>query len=123
MPMYNLLEYSNNYAKTWASLWQYCRDEPDDNITNSKSFKFKSSITNNTNNADIESVKVVLPLKYLSNFWRSLETPLITLDLKWSENCVICEADRATKSAMTSTKLYVSVVTLSTRDNAICCNN
>ena len=48
MPMYDLLEYRNNYAKTSASLWQYCWDEPDDNIANSKSLKFKSSITDNT---------------------------------------------------------------------------
>ena len=80
MPIYNLLEYSENYAKTLASLWQYCRDEPDDNIADSKSFKFKSSITNNTNNAGIANVKIIVPLKHLSNFWRTPEIPLINCE-------------------------------------------
>ena len=72
MPMYNLLEHSDNYAKTSASLWQYCKDETEvDDITNSKSFKFKSSITDNPNNDGIANVKIVVPLKYLSNFWRT----------------------------------------------------
>ena len=88
MPMYNLLEYNGNYAKASASLSQYCRDDPDDNITDSKSFKFKSSITDNTNNAGIANAKIVVPLKYLNNFWKPLEMLLIncevTLDLKWS---------------------------------------
>ena len=64
MPMYNVLEYSENYAKTSASLRQCCRDKPDDNITDSKSFKFKSSITDNSNSAGIANVKIVFPLKY-----------------------------------------------------------
>ena len=57
--MYNSIEYSKNYAKTLASLWQYCRDEPDGNITDSKSFEFKSIITDNTNNAGISNVKIL----------------------------------------------------------------
>ena len=57
--MYNSIEYSKNYAKTLASLWQYRRDEPDDNITDSKSFEFKSIITDNTNNAGIANVKIL----------------------------------------------------------------
>ena len=47
MPMYDLLEYRNNCVKTSASLWRYYWDEPDDNIANSKSLKFKSRITDN----------------------------------------------------------------------------
>ena len=74
--MYNLLEYSNNNAKISASLWQYCRDEAGDNITNSKPFKFKSSITDNTNNAGIANVEIIAPLNHLSNFCGTLETPL-----------------------------------------------
>ena len=70
----------------------------DNNITDSKSSKFKSSITANPNNAGIPNLKIIAPLKYSSNFWRTLEMPLInfevTLDLNWSENCVICEANR-----------------------------
>ena len=58
MPMCNLIEYSDNYAKTSASLWQYFRDEPDDNIEDSESFKFKVKITaknpNNNNEKDVE---------------------------------------------------------------------
>ena len=66
IPMYNLLGYSEKYAKISASLWQYFRDEPDnDNTTNSKSFKFKSSITGNTNDTGIPNVKIIVSLKYL----------------------------------------------------------
>ena len=43
--MYNLIEYSDNYAKATGSLWQYSRDEPDDDIENSESFKSKIKIT------------------------------------------------------------------------------
>ena len=50
MPMYNLIEYSDNYAKTPGSLWQYFRDEPDDNIEDPESFKFKVKITGKTPN-------------------------------------------------------------------------
>ena len=122
MPMYSLLECGENYVKTSASLCQYYKDEPNDNIADSKSSIFKSSITDNTNNAGIANVKIVVPIKYLSKFWTTLRMPLIncevTLDLIWSENCVICEANRAKTFAMTSAKFYVPVVTLSTQDNA-----
>ena len=68
------------------------------------------------------NVKIFVPLKCLSNFWRALEIPLIncevTLELKWLENCFICEADRTTTFAMTSAKRFVPVVTLSHQDNA-----
>ena len=90
MPMLNLIEYSDNYSDTSGSLWQFKRDEqPIDNngafinITaeNSSSFKYKSKFIGNTNadgaNRKKENVKIVVPLKYLSNFWRSLEMPLI----------------------------------------------
>ena len=69
MPMYNLIEYSDNHAKTSASLWQYFRDEPDDNIEDSESFKFKVKITGKTlNNDNVKDVEIMVPLKYLSNF-------------------------------------------------------
>ena len=74
MPMYNLLEYSHNYAKTSASFLQYCAGKPDDhNKTDSESFKFKSRLTDNTNNAGIVNVEVAVSSKYLSNFWRTLK--------------------------------------------------
>ena len=68
MPMYNLIEYSDNYAKTSGSLWQYFRDEPDDNnIEDSKSFKSKIKITGKTpNNKSVKDVEIIVPLKYLS---------------------------------------------------------
>ena len=66
MPMYNSIEYSDNYSRTSGSLWQYYRDEPNDNLTNSKSFKSKIKITGkNPNNGNEKDVKIILPLKYL----------------------------------------------------------
>ena len=104
MPMYNLIEYSDAYSKTLASLWQYYRDEPvldnngniiyfpDDN-NNSASFKFKQKITGQTGNDGRKDVEIMVPLKYLSNFWRTLEMSLInceiSLQLKWSRKCII----------------------------------
>ena len=84
MPMYNLIEYSGNYPKTSGSLWQYCKDIPavnddgDIDIFNGNndtdSFNFKSKVKGKTNdNGDIENVEIIILLKYLSNFWRTLE--------------------------------------------------
>ena len=123
MPMYNLIEYSDNYAKTSGSLWQYYRDEPNNNLANSKPFKSKIKITGRTpaggNEKDVE---ILVPLKYLSNFWRTLEMPLInrdvTLILTWSPTCVICNSTGEAKFKITDTKLYVPVVTLSTKETA-----
>ena len=102
MPMYNLLEYSQNYAKASASVWEYCRDKADDSITSSKSFKFKSSITNDTNNAGIAEVKIIVPLRHLSNFWETLEIPLINCRVTLLLNRAICEVNRVVTFAMTS---------------------
>ena len=86
MPMYNLLEYSDNYADSSGGLWQFKRDEQNMNndrdlvnvtIADSSSFKYKSSLFKNINNGVLENVKIAVPLKYLSNFFRSLEMPLI----------------------------------------------
>ena len=78
MPMYNLVEDSDNYAKTSGSLWQYYRDEPNDNLADSESFKSKIKITGKTpNNGNEKYVEIMIPLKYLSNFWRTFEMPLI----------------------------------------------
>ena len=88
MPMYNLIEYSDNYEKTTGSLWQYFRDEPvddDDDIEDSKSFKSKTKITGKTPNDNNEKdVEIMIPLKYLSNFWRTLEMPLINCEVNLS---------------------------------------
>ena len=88
MSMYNLIEYGDNYSKTSGILWQYCRDElalatngniADFNTDNSttNSFKIKQKITGKTGDNVTKSVKVMIPLKYLSNFWRTLEIPII----------------------------------------------
>ena len=82
MPLYNLLEYSDNYAKTPESLCQYYRDEPNDNLADSKSFKSKIKITGKTpNNGNEKDVEIMVPLKYLSSFWRTLEMPLINCEV------------------------------------------
>ena len=69
MPMYNLIEYSDNYSKTSGSLWQYYKDDPNDNITQSESFKSKIKITGKTPAAgNTKDIEIIVPLKYLSNF-------------------------------------------------------
>ena len=71
MSMYNLIEYTNNYLKTLGSLWKFCRNEPDNTITDSKSFKIKPRFTNNTGNDGTVDVKIAVPLKYLGHFWKT----------------------------------------------------
>ena len=134
MPMYNLIEYSDNYAKTTGSLWKYCKDRParDNNneITEftagntSDSFNFKAKITGQTGNYGTKDVEIIVPLKYLSNFWRTLEMPLINCEVNliftWSSTCVIISTNIPNQNAtfaITDTKLYVPVVTLSTHEN------
>ena len=122
MSMYNLIEYSDNYSKTCGRLWQYYKDDPNDNSTGSESFKSKVKITRNTPAAgNIKDVEIIVPLKYLSNFWRTLEMSLINCEvnliLTWSKDCVINNSTGERKFAITETKLYVPVVTLSTKDN------
>ena len=74
MPMYNLIEYSGNYSKTSGSLWQYYKDDPNDNITQSESFKSKIKITGKTPAAgNTKDVEIIVPLKYLSNFGELLK--------------------------------------------------
>ena len=96
MPIYNLIEYSDNYSKTSGILWQYYRDESDINITISESFKLKARITGRTPaGGNTNDVGIVALLKYLSNFWRTLEMPLINCEidlvLTCSGNCVITD--------------------------------
>ena len=82
LPLHNLLEYSDNYVKTSGSLWQYYRDEPNNNLADSESFKSKIKITGKTpNNGNEKDVEVMVPLKHLSNFWRTLEIPLINCEV------------------------------------------
>ena len=126
MPMYNLIEYSDNYSDTSGRLWNFKRDQliNNANVTNDNkapSFKYKAILIGNTeNNGTKNGVKVPVPLKYLSNFWRSLEMLLINckveLSLKWIENCVLTVANTATFK-ITDAKFYVLIVTLKTEDN------
>ena len=74
-PMYNLIEYSNNYARKPGSLWKYYGDGPNDNLANSVSFKSKIKITRKTPATSNRKYETMVPLKYLSNFWRTLEMP------------------------------------------------
>ena len=135
MPMYNFLEYSDNYAKTSASLREYCKDIPavdnnnaivnftENNLTDS--FNFKVKITGQTGDNETKNVEIITPLKYLCNYWRFLEMPLINCEIKfiltWNANYIIAftnVANQNTTFSITDTKLYVPLVSLSTQDNA-----
>ena len=110
--------------KTSGILWQYYSgDDPNDNITESESFKYKIKITGKTPAAGNTKVaKIVVPLKYFSNFWGTLEMLLINCEINLiltrSQDCVISSANRETNLKITDTKLYVPVVTLLTQNNA-----
>ena len=136
--MYNLIGYSDNIQKHLEFFQKYCKNVPAINAANinifdftvassiTYSYKINEKITGETGGNGKKNVEIIVPLKYLSNFWRTLEMSLINceinLDLKWSKNCVIVATDVAdqekTLFSTTDTKLYVPVVTLSTQDNA-----
>ena len=95
IPMYSLIEYSDIYSKKSGSLWQYYRDEPvldsknniiDFPVNNNNSIlsKFKKKITGQTGNGGAKNFKIMDPLKYLSNFWRTIKMPLIIVKLAFS---------------------------------------
>ena len=141
MPMYNLIECSNIYSKTSGSRWQYCKEMPaiDDNGTivdfdspnATDSFNFKTKITgqtvadnNNGNIAGRVDAEIMVLLKYLSIFWRTLEMSLVNCEIEliltWSKDCVIIYTDVANQVptfTITEINFYVPVVTLSTQDN------
>ena len=166
MPMYNLLEYSKNYRKTIGLLYNYYRDELNDdanlnnfannNVVSSNSFQYKNKIIGNmynvdstiipasggarvanpnydANNSGKKNVELAIPLKYLGNFWRALNIPLIScevsLELKWNKTCVITSQQIGANLdggntavptnatlAINDCKLYIPVVTLSKDD-------
>ena len=106
MPMYNLIEYRGNYSKISGSLWQFCKDisainnDGDfvdfDGANATDSFNFKTKITGqtaaNNNNGNIAGrvdVEIMVPLKYLSNFWRTLEMPLINCEVEPILTCSV----------------------------------
>ena len=149
MPIYNILGYNKNYRKTTGSLWNYYRNEPNSgtegninySIKNSKFFYYKTNITGKLEGSNVEKhdTEIVVPLKYLINFFKSLNFRLIncevSLTLTWSENCII--TSKATREAdpdvdpavagfnnptnatfkITDCKLCVPVVTLSAEDD------
>ena len=131
IPMYNLIEYSDNYSATSRSLWQFKRDKvPANNAdlsnNNYQSFKYRAVLVEKTANAanrksSVKDAKIVVPLKYLSNFWRSLEMPLINckihLELNWIEDYILSSAGKSSKFKITDAKLHEPTVTLSTKDN------
>ena len=131
MPMYNLIEYSDSYQDSSATLYQYKRDEPPEaNAMNelttntSSSFKYKVKLLGDPvldGNIAKRSVKVVIPLKYLSNFFRSLEMPLINckikLNLRWKKECVLSTDAGNAVFIINDTKMYVLVVALTKEDN------
>ena len=158
IPMYNSLEYSKNYRKTIGSLYNYYRDELSDDadnsnfdnikVVNSNTFKYKNKTTRNTYNVDAgvdgydvnkngkQEIELAIPLKYLGNFLRALNSPLIScevsLELKWNKNCVITSLEErqvdagslvvrdnsptGATLAINDCKLYIPVVTLSKDD-------
>ena len=150
MPMYNLFEYIKTYEKTSGSLFNFYRDEPSEIavgagnnainifIRNSKSFDYKTKITGSLDAGEDEKedVTIAIPLKYLGNFWRSLDIPLInceiTLILSCYKECVLAgrafrgppaaaanriNSPTSAKFEITDCKLYVPVVTLSAEKN------
>ena len=138
MPLCNLIKYSDNYWKASGSLWQYYKDEPfinsngviidppdDSDYSDNASFKYKQKITDQTGNDGTKDVEIMVPLKYLSNFWRTLEMPLINCEinifLTWSGKYVIVTGnydDKELKFVITDSKLHVPVVNLSAQYNA-----
>ena len=154
IPIYDLLEHSKNYEETSGSLFNYYRDEPKEHtigdgdnainisIRNSESFDYKTKIVRSLAAGELEKddFDIAIPLKYLGNFLRSLDIPLInceiTLILSWYKECVL--VDRACRNApnpqpnppiaaiesptsarfeITDCKLYVPVVTLSAEND------
>ena len=155
--MYNLSEYSKNYRKTIGSLYNYYRDELSNdnnnnafnnrNIVKLSTFKYKNKITGNTynvaagaaghdaNKVGTQEIELAIPLKYIGNFWRALNMPLIScevsLELKWNKNCVITSLEQrqidagppvvngsptGAKRNITDCKWDIPVVTLSKHD-------
>ena len=123
MPMYNLIQYSDNYQDSSATLYQYKRDEPPEDgavadltANNSSYFKYKVSLLGNPvfpNNITRINMKVVVPLKYLSNFFKSLEMSLINckikLNLTWKKECVLSTDNGNTVFIINDTKLYIQM--------------
>ena len=124
MPMYNLIENSDNYSEISGFLWQHFRDvlaaDNDGAVTDfneanvTDSLNLKEKLAGQASINGTKNVEIMVPLKYLINFWRTLEMPLInsevTLDLNWSENYMIVATNVAVQASafsITDAKLYV----------------
>ena len=133
IPIYTLLEYNDNYWKTFETLQQCYWDQPDANAGNTHefnannattdSFQLKQKLTEETDKNDTKDVEMIVLFKHLSNFWRTLEMLLLSCEnntiLTWFSNRVTKSSDlgQAKTFAITNTKTYVLKVTLSTADN------
>ena len=143
MNLYNILEYSENYADTTESLYQYKTPEPRDNKGNVgtlgtalSSFKYQSGLvqkqltTPNSENTDPnfanihriwKNIKIAVPLKYISNFLRNVELPLINtklyMELNWTKYSVLCNQNQNSIFKITKGELYIPVATLNTENN------
>ena len=143
MNLYNLIEYSDNYSDSAASLYNFKRQEPlannaNSTVADSSSFKYKSDLlrypSNSTVNNNVRALpantnpewknaQVIVPLKYISSFFRSLELPLINtklyIELNYTKNSVISTVDAANSTTfkITKTELHVLVITLKIEDN------
>ena len=88
MPMYNLIESSDSYSQISGNLWQYYKDELTDNLTDSESFKSKIITGKTPGNINTKHVEIIVPLKCLSNFSKTLSIPLTDYEvnpiLTWS---------------------------------------
>ena len=120
MLMYNLIAYSDNYS--WTTARQYHKDKPRNPITDSYSLKLISRLVANTNEHGIINLEIAVPLKYLSNFWRTIEMCLINCEINlivtWPANYVVSELNRRVTFAIADIKLYVSAAIVLTNDNA-----
>ena len=132
MPKYNLIEYSDNYSDTLGSLWQFKRYEvPINNAAlaadSAQSLKYKATLVGktavgvNNTNSSVKNKKNVVPLQYLTNFWRSLEMLLINckihLELNRIGDSILSTSRDSAKFKITDAKLHVPTVTLSTKNN------
>ena len=127
---------SENCSETSGRLWKFKRDEvPDENaeltivLDSSQLFKYKAALLGKPENAvdgtnsSVKEAKIVVPLKYLSNFWRSLEMPLINCKvylelINCIEDCILSSSGNSAKFEITDAKLLIPIVTLSTKDSA-----
>ena len=127
--MYNLIEYTDAYSKTSGSLWPYYRDDQvffgaNNNNDNSNLFKFKEK-TEETDNGDSKDVEIIVPLKYLCKFWKTLKMSLSDCEinhiLNWSASYFLVAgivANQFPTFAITDKSFHGPVVTFSTQDNA-----